>query len=439
MEHKRRGRQCGQARNEERGVNLVVQSEPIATIALWLVIILVSARLGGETATLFGQPAVLGELVVGVVLGNLGWSGLKILEPIKHANSIEMLAGLGVLILLFEVGLESTVAQMLKVGASSVLVAVIGMIVPFALGWIVAAWLLPETSRYAQIFLAATLTATSVGITARVLKDLGKATSDEARIILGAAVVDDVLGLTILATVVALIAAPSSDQSFSYFALAAIVLKATVFMAGALVIGVMATPQIFAVVARLQNRGALIIAGLTFCFFMAWLAAAAGLAPIVGAFAAGLVLEELHSRAFVERGEKSLAELMEPLSSFLTPIFFVLMGMRTDLASFADERTIGLAAALTLVAIVGKQAASLGVIRKGIDRFSIGIGMIPRGEVGLIFANVGLKLMHGSTPIMTTAMFSSVVTMVIATTLVTPPALKWSLGRTRNRSGPQAV
>jgi Kef-type K+ transport system membrane component KefB len=418
---------------------LVVQSEPIATIALWLVIILVSARLGGETATLFGQPAVLGELVVGVVLGNLGWSGLKILEPIKHANSIEMLAGLGVLILLFEVGLESTVAQMLKVGASSVLVAVIGMIVPFALGWIVAAWLLPETSRYAQIFLAATLTATSVGITARVLKDLGKATSDEARIILGAAVVDDVLGLTILATVVALIAAPSSDQSFSYFALAAIVLKATVFMAGALVIGVMATPQIFAVVARLQNRGALIIAGLTFCFFMAWLAAAAGLAPIVGAFAAGLVLEELHSRAFVERGEKSLAELMEPLSSFLTPIFFVLMGMRTDLASFADERTIGLAAALTLVAIVGKQAASLGVIRKGIDRFSIGIGMIPRGEVGLIFANVGLKLMHGSTPIMTTAMFSSVVTMVIATTLVTPPALKWSLGRTRNRSGPQAV
>jgi Kef-type K+ transport system membrane component KefB len=417
---------------------LVVQGEPIATVALWLVIILVSARLGGETATLIGQPAVLGELVVGVLLGNLKWSGLTVLEPIKRADSIEMLAGLGVLILLFEVGLESTVAQMLKVGASSVLVAVIGMVVPFALGWLVAAWLLPETSRYTQIFLAATLTATSVGITARVLKDLGKATSDEARIILGAAVVDDVLGLIILATVVALIAAPASAGSFSYFVLAEIVLKATLFMAGALVIGVMATPQIFAVVARLQNRGALIIAGLTFCFFTAWLAAAAGLAPIVGAFAAGLVLEELHSRPFVERGEKSLTELMEPLSSFLTPIFFVLMGMRTDLASFADERAIGLAAALTFVAIVGKQAASLGVIREGIDRFSIGIGMIPRGEVGLIFANVGLKLTHGSTPIMTTAMFSSVVMMVIATTLVTPPMLKWSLGRSRNRPGPQA-
>ena len=234
-----------------------------------------------------------------------------------------MLASLGVLVLLFEVGLESTVGQMLKVGTSAVLVAVVGVIVPFVLGWIVAAWLLPESSTYAQIFLAATLTATSVGITGRVLKDLGKSTSDEARIILGAAVVDDVLGLTqILAAVVGLISLPAGSGSFSYGALVVIVVKAIVFMAGALVIGVLATPQLFAVVARLRNRGALITAGLTFCFFMAWLAATAGLAPIVGAFAAGLVLEDLHSRAFVERGEKSLEELMEPLSSFLTPIFF---------------------------------------------------------------------------------------------------------------------
>jgi Kef-type K+ transport system membrane component KefB len=302
------------------------------------------------------------------------------------------------------------------------------------LGWIVAAWLLPESSTYAQIFLAATLTATSVGITGRVLKDLGKSTSDEARIILGAAVVDDVLGLTILAAVVALISLPAGSGSFSYGALVVIVVKAIVFMAGALVIGVLATPQLFAVVARLRNRGALITAGLTFCFFMAWLAATAGLAPIVGAFAAGLVLEDLHSRAFVERGEKSLEELMEPLSSFLTPIFFVLMGLRTDLAIFGDPRELGLAAALTLAAIAGKQASSLGIVSKGIDRISVGIGMIPRGEVGLIFANVGLKLTYGSAPIITTASFSSVVVMVIATTLVTPPALKWSLGRKRRLS-----
>ena len=413
---------------------MTAPAEPITTVALWLVIILIGARLGGETATLLGQPAVLGELIVGVVLGNLKWCGIAALEPIKHANSIEMLASLGVLVLLFEVGLESTVGQMLKVGTSAVLVAVVGVIVPFVLGWIVAAWLLPESSTYAQIFLAATLTATSVGITGRVLKDLGKSTSDEARIILGAAVVDDVLGLTILAAVVGLISLPAGSGSFSYGALVVIVVKAIVFMAGALVIGVLATPQLFAVVARLRNRGALITAGLTFCFFMAWLAATAGLAPIVGAFAAGLVLEDLHSRAFVERGEKSLEELMEPLSSFLTPIFFVLMGMRTDLASFGDLHQLGLAGALTLAAIVGKQASSLGIVSKGVDRISVGIGMIPRGEVGLIFANVGLKLTYGSAPIITAASFSSVVVMVIATTLVTPPALKWSLGRHRRIS-----
>jgi Kef-type K+ transport system membrane component KefB len=413
---------------------MTAPAEPITTVAFWLVIILIGARLGGETATLLGQPAVLGELIVGVVLGNLKWCGIAALEPIKHANSIEMLASLGVLILLFEVGLESTVGQMLKVGTSAVLVAVVGVIVPFVLGWIVAAWLLPESSTYAQIFLAATLTATSVGITGRVLKDLGKSTSDEARIILGAAVVDDVLGLTILAAVVGLISLPAGSGSFSYEALVVIVLKAIVFMAGSLIIGVLATPQLFAVVARLRNRGALITAGLTFCFFMAWLAATAGLAPIVGAFAAGLVLEDLHSRAFVDRGEKSLEELMEPLSSFLTPIFFVLMGMRTDLASFSDLHQLGLAGALTLAAIVGKQASSLGIVSKGVDRISVGIGMIPRGEVGLIFANVGLKLTYGSAPIITAASFSSVVVMVIATTLVTPPALKWSLGRKRRLS-----
>jgi Kef-type K+ transport system membrane component KefB len=404
-------------------------TEPIAALALWLVIILLAARLGSEIAIRLGQPAVLGELAAGVVLGNLRWAGIEFLEPIKQSPSIEMLAGLGVLILLFEVGLESTVTQMMKVGFSAVLVAVIGVATPFALGWLVTAWLLPDATIYAQIFLAATLTATSVGITARVLQDLGRSRSDEARIILGAAVVDDVLGLIILATVVGLIRASSSSESFSYLALASIVLKATVFLAGALIAGVLATPQLFLIAAKLRGRGALLIAGLTFCLLLAWLAAAAGLAPIVGAFAAGLVLEELHSRAFVERGEKSLEELIEPLSSFLAPIFFVLMGMRTDLASLAGSQTAGLAVALTVAAIVGKQACALGVIGKGIDRLSVGIGMVPRGEVGLIFANIGLQLSYGSQPIVSAASFSAVVVMVMATTLVTPPALKWSLGR----------
>jgi Kef-type K+ transport system membrane component KefB len=410
---------------------MTLQPQPIAALALWLVIILLAARFGGEAAVCFGQPAVLGELIAGIVLGNLRWTGLDLLEPIKHDPSIEMLAGLGVLILLFEVGLESTVKQMLKVGVSSLLVAVIGVAVPFGLGWLVTIWLLPFADTYVHLFLAATLTATSVGITARVMQDLGYSSTSEARIILGAAVVDDVLGLIILAAVVGIIRTSFGAASSSWLALAVIVFKATVFLAGALVVGVIATPQLFRIAAKLRGRGALLIAGLTFCFFTAWLAALAGLAPIVGAFAAGLVLEELHSRAFVERGEKSLEELIAPLSSFLTPVFFVLMGMRTDLTSFMHFPTIGLAAALTVAAIAGKQACSLGVIGGGIDRMSIGIGMIPRGEVGLIFADVGLKLTHDSRPVVTVATFSSVVMMVIATTLITPPALKWSLARRR--------
>jgi Kef-type K+ transport system membrane component KefB len=403
--------------------------DPIASLALWLVIMLLGARLGGEGAVRLGQPAVLGELAAGIILGNLRLAGIEFLEPIKQAPSIEMLAGLGVLLLLFEVGLESTVAQMMRVGLSAVLVAVLGVVTPFALGWLVTAWLLPVSTIYVQIFLGATLTATSVGITARVLKDLGRSSSPEARIILGAAVVDDVLGLLILATVVGIIGASSNSHAFSYFALLVVILKATVFLAGALIVGVMATPTLFGLAAKLRGRGALLISGLTFCLLLSWLAAVAGLAAIVGAFAAGLVLEELHSHAFVERGEKSLDELIEPLSSFLTPIFFVLMGMRTDLASFAGPQTAGLAIALTVVAIVGKQACSLGVIGGGIDRLSVGIGMIPRGEVGLIFADVGLKLSHGSHPIITDATFSAIVVMVMATTLVTPPTLKWSLNR----------
>jgi Kef-type K+ transport system membrane component KefB len=207
------------------------------------------------------------------------------------------------------------------------------------------------------------------------------------------------------------------------------VLKATAFLVGAIIVGVLATPQLFRIAAKLRGQGALLIAGLTFCLFLAWLAALAGLAAIVGAFTAGLVLEELHSREFVQRGEKSLEELIEPLSSFLTPVFFILMGMRTNITSFSSFQALGLAAALTVAGIVGKQASLLGVIGGGIDRLSVGIGMIPRGEVGLIFAAVGLNLRYNAQPVITTTTFSAVVIMVIMTTLVTPPALKWSLSR----------
>jgi Kef-type K+ transport system membrane component KefB len=406
----------------------------IATLIISLAIILIAAKIGGHFATRWGQPSVLGELTAGVVLGNLSLFGLRGLEYLKTDPSIDMLAQLGVIVLLFQVGLESTVGQMLKVGLSSLLVATLGVVGPFVLGWAAGAWLVPTEGTYAHMFLGATLTATSVGITARVLKDLGRSQTSEARIILGAAVIDDVLGLVILAVVTGIIAAANLGQTLSYAAIGVVIGKASLFLVGSLVLGVYLSPRIFLSTSKLEASGVLLATGLAFCFVLAWAADAIGLAPIVGAFAAGLVLEDAHYRDFVSRGEHELEHLIEPIAAFLVPVFFVTMGVRTELEVFATPGVLGLAAVLTVAAIVGKQLSALGVIGNGHDRLSVGIGMIPRGEVGLIFANMGLTLVVGGEAVVTRSVFSAVVVMVIATTVMTPPALKWSFERSRRKS-----
>ena len=408
-------------------------TDPVASVVLALAIILLCAKVGADFAARVGQPAVLGELVVGIVLGNLTLAGVSGIEPIKSDAAIDLLARLGVLLLLFEVGLESTVAQMVRVGLSALVVASLGVAVPFGLGWAVGAWLLPDSSSYVHAFLGATLCATSVGITARVLQDLGRSQSNEAHIILGAAVIDDVLGLVILAVVTGAIAAADRGGALSYFDVAWTLGKAVAFLTGALLLGIYLSPKLFSLASRLRARGVLLAFGLAFCFLLSWLSNAIGLASIVGAFAAGLVLEDLHYRDFVGRGEHSLEELIHPISSFLVPVFFVLMGMHTDLRSFMQPGVLALATTLTVAAIIGKQACSLAVLRRGVDPLSIGIGMIPRGEVGLIFANIGLAIsVHGERIIDTTT-YSAVVVMVVLTTMVTPPALKWSLTRSSKR------
>ncbi len=405
--------------------------DPVASVVLALAIILAAAKLGGDLATRLGQPSVLGELCFGVLLGNLPLAGVTAFEVIKHDASIDMLARLGVIVLLFQVGLESTVAQMLKVGWSSLLVATVGVVTPFALGWGVSALLLPGASEYVHAFLGAALTATSVGITARVLKDLERSDSDEARIILGAAVIDDVMGLIVLAVVTGIIAAADQGGELSGWSIGVTLFKAVAFLGGSLVLGVRISPRLFALASKLRARGVLLALGLSFCFVLSWLASAIGLAPIVGAFSAGLILEQVHYRDFTSRGEHQLEELIEPITQFLVPIFFVTMGMHTDLRVFADSHVLGLAAALIVAAIVGKQACYFGVLGKGVDRLSVAIGMIPRGEVGLIFANIGASLKVGGERIIDTGTYSAVVAMVIVTTLVTPPALRWSMRRTR--------
>jgi len=414
---------------------VTAHADPVAFVALALAVILATAKLGGHLAERVGQPAVLGELLVGIFLGSLGHLGIGWLEPIKADAHVDVLARLGVIILLFEVGLESTVREMLQVGPRSLVVAVLGVVVPWLLGWGVGALLLPQHSVYAHIFLGAVLTATSVGITARVLRDLGRSQSPEARVILGAAVIDDVLGLVILAVVAGVIAAADAGAAFSSADIVWVLAKATLFLVGALWLGLKVSPGLFRVTARLRGEGVLLSTALVFCFLLSWLAAAIGLAPIVGAYAAGLILEPVHYRDFTDKGEHQLEHLVRPIASFLVPVFFVLIGMRVDLAAFARGDVIGLAALLTLAAIAGKQVCALGGLGAPLDRLSIGIGMIPRGEVGLIFANLGLSLTVRGERIIDQGVYSAVVIMVMLTTLVTPPALKWSLGRARRQVG----
>jgi Kef-type K+ transport system membrane component KefB len=403
--------------------------DPVAPVVLALAIILAAAKLGGHLAVRVGQPAVLGELVAGVALGSLDLAGIGWFHGIEADATVEILARLGVVILLFEVGLESTVPDMLKVGLPSVLVAVLGVLAPFALGWGVGAWLLPDKSMYVHAFLGATLTATSVGITARVLQDLRRSQSPEARVILGAAVIDDVLGLVILAVVAGIITAADQGGSLSSSEIGLMLGKAVGFLFGALFLGVYLSPRVFGLASRLSGQGVLLVTALVFCFVLAYLSSIIGLAPIVGAYAAGLILEDAHFRPFADRGEQQLERLVHPLSTFLVPVFFVVMGMRVDLTAFARMDVLGLAAVLTLAAMLGKQACAIGAIGRPLDRVSIGIGMMPRGEVGLIFANIGLGLTLAGQPIVDQALFSAVVIMVIVTTMATPPLLKWSLAR----------
>lgn len=404
--------------------------DPVTPLLVQLAILLGAAKLAGWLAVKVGQPAVIGEITIGIFIGNLSLLGFGGFEAMKTDPVLAILASLGVIVLLFEVGLQSTVEEMLRVGPSSLLVATLGVVAPFALGWAAGAWLLPGQSTFVHAFLGAVLTATSVGITARVLRDLDEAGSVEAKIILGAAVFDDVLGLVILAALTGIITAVDQGSAgLSVGEILWISVKALGFLVGAILLGMWVTPTLLRVASRVKVTGALLTSGLVFCFVLAYCGTLAGLSPIVGAFAAGLILETSHFKDFEESRDSSIESLLNPISTFLVPIFFVLTGLRVELRSFADGRILLLALVLTIVAWVGKQVCSLGVLERGVRRLVIGLGMVPRGEVGLIFANVGATLTIAGIPIISPATYSAVVSMVLITTLVTPAALQWALKR----------
>jgi len=399
----------------------------IGHVLLALLALLAAAKLGGAVAERLGQPPVLGELLVGVALGALPLAGIDSLSFVVDDKAIEALAGLGVILLLFEVGLSTRLADLVKVGVSAFLVASIGVVVPMALGYGAALWLLPGRHPYVPLFLGATLSATSVGITARVLRDVDRVATPEGQIILGAAVIDDVMGLLILAVMVGL--AGGSPGTGTGHNIALVSVKAVGFIVGALVLGRWLAPRLFPVVARVPGRGVVFTAALMACFALSWAADAVGLAPIVGAYAAGLVLEGVPFGKLLPAGDR-LENMLLPLSTVLVPLFFVRMGLQVNLRELAGGSLV-LMLALTAAAIIGKQACGLAVVTRGADRLTVGLGMIPRGEVGLIFAGIGLNLKVNGQPVLGAAEFAAVVAMVLLTSVLTPPLLRWRLGHTR--------
>ena len=388
---------------------------------VWLILagMLLAAKMGGEIAVRLNQPSVLGELCAGIILGNLYLVGIHTFEGAAQLVPVEFLAELGVVLLLFEVGLESTLTEMKAVAPTSGLVAIIGVVVPMLLGYGASLWLLPDAPFSLHLFIGATLCATSVGITARVLKDLNAMGRPETRVILGAAVIDDVLGLIVLAVVASIAEFGAVPGPMD---LGLIIGLAGGFLLGALLLGAYVMPGVFRLASKLRTPDVLAAVAIGLCLLLAGISGAAGLAPIVGAFAAGLILDEVHVRPFGHKSAHDLTEIIGPIVAIMAPIFFVRTGMMVQLGGIGTGPLL-LALALTVVAIVGKLVSGLGVRGNTIDKLTVGIGMVPRGEVGLIFANVGAGIQFEGEPLIEAGVYAAIVLMVMATTVVTPPWL----------------
>jgi Na+:H+ antiporter len=404
----------------------------VGKVLFALALLLLTAKGGGFLAERLGQPAVLGELLIGVGCGYflpLVFHGEQ-LAFVRANPTLHAAAEVGVLILLFDVGLETDIRSLFRVGGSALLVALVGVAAPMLLGWLAAAWLMPGSPTLAHLFVGATLSATSIGITSRVLKDLGVMHSREGRIILGAALIDDILGLVVLAVVTgAVAAATAGTASLSVVGVAGILLRAVLFLGITVGLGHLLSKRLVRWVARTGKPDIILVIGLSLCFMLAYVAELIGLAGIIGAFAAGLMLDPYGQGVRTGDEASALAELMHPLATLFVPLFFVLMGIQVDVTSLASPEILVLGAVLIVCALAGKLICGLGAIGAGMSRLAIGIGMIPRGEVGLIFAGIGARLTLEDKPLLGAGMFSAIVLMVLITTLLAPIGLRWAFAR----------
>ena len=447
-------------------------SDPVVPVILGVTAILALAVVGRYAARRLGQPSVLGELIIGIALGNLVYllggdfilalregtalfdivdltltgvpleqaTAQHITDPVVAHKMVEIIEGphggqllaiahtidifsrYGVIFLLFLVGLESSVEEMQHAGMPSLRVALVGMLTPFVLGLGVSWVALPESSFDVLLFIAATLGATSVGITARVLRELDMLQSGEACVILGAAIFDDVLGLVSLA-IVSGIAVNGNIEAYS---VAQVLALSGLFVVASLYGGPFVLRALIGAMRGLEFVEAKIFASFIFVMGLSWFADLVGLATIIGAFAAGLIMNDCYFRGWEPECTHSavtIKSLMAPLEAILVPIFFVLIGMQVKLESFLSADVLLFAAGLTVAAIIGKLASGYAAGRD-LNHLAVGFGMLPRGEVGLIFASIGKAL-----GVISSQLFSSIVLMVVVTTVIAPSALKWSVRR----------
>ena len=401
-------------------------SYSLGSFFLALASIFIVGKIVSSLFVKYKQPEVLGELIAGVLLGILG---LIPLYGELGYDFFHLLSEVGVAILLFEIGLETDLDDLINVGLPSLIVGIIGVVAPFVLGYFTVYTLADlnfvsfgsETAQFlTALTIGATLTATSVGITARVLSELGKLKSTEAKVVLGAAVIDDVLGLIILAVISGIISTSSisgtSDISISSTEILIISAKAFGFLILAILLGNLFTKKLFIFIYNLKARGSLLLGALAYTFIFAYLAQFAGLAPIIGAFAAGLLLAKTNQKDLIE-------DRLKPVADVFIPIFFIMVGSAVDITAFnpfikENIAVIILALVLFVVAIIGKVISGIGAYKLNVNKLVIGIGMIPRGEVGLIFASMGLV-----SGVLTKSEYSALTIMVMLTTFIAPPLL----------------
>jgi Kef-type K+ transport system membrane component KefB len=377
-----------------------------------LLVILIAAKVGAEVMARLRQPSVIGELLIGAVIGAgvLGWVGHE------DGGLLSTLAEIGVILLLFEVGLETDLRSFARLGTSALTVALIGVVTPFALGFLAVKWLsIGSGSTELAIFMGAAMTATSVGITARVFADLRRLHTDEAKTIIGAAVIDDVIGLIILGVVAAVL---GGEGEFSAGTLATITAKAVGFLVLVVAVGHVVAPYFFRFLKFLRVEGSFVVGSFVFAIAVGLAAEHfAGLEPIVGAFAAGLVAGQTDFAGRIE------AEL-RPIAFLFVPIFFLFIGTEVDVGALADPEVLLAGGVISILAVAGKFVSGLGVLHKGVDRRIVGVGMVPRGEVGLIFAALGASTLSA---VVSGADNAIVVLMVVVTTLLAPLILNWML------------